>query len=412
MDCILMHKNVPVADLQLDQVTGYILRVREILAVSHMPVGVPVKRGVLDRAALNGWWIDRSIPASRSGVRKAMEILGLENPQMLLTRCLGLSLSDQYWMKPKGQDIQWEDVNFFDHPFSEDIGDLLLGKPVGGKKMDFQTPDNTSDGFLPKQWKILHGRRCLLKGGSAPFVQQPFNEVIASRLMERLGTPHVTYSLLWDSGKPYSVCEDFISPETELVSAWRVMQIARKDNSTSVYQHFINCCRKLGLTKVTRSLDQMLAVDYLLLNEDRHLNNFGLVRNADTLEWVGMAPIYDSGTSLGYDKLSGQIVADGFGDRTECKPFKRTHREQIQLISSLDWLRFDQLMGFSEEIREILSGAGEYADPARIQAISTAFEERLKHLEELALTHRTVADNPANDVEVDVAADYTHNMNL
>ena len=81
-------------------------------------------------------------------------------------------------------------------------------------------------------------------------MQQPFNEVIASMIAERLGIPHVPYSLLWDGGIPYSVCEDFITPDTELVSAWRVMRSMKKDNNISLYQHYLNCCQSLGVSDI------------------------------------------------------------------------------------------------------------------------------------------------------------------
>ena len=48
-----------------------------------------------------------------------------------------------------------------------------------------------------------------------------------------------------------------------------------------------------------------------------------------TLEWIGMAPIYDSGSSLGYDKLPGQMKAD---KDVGCKPFKNHHLEQLRLV--------------------------------------------------------------------------------
>lgn len=177
---------------------------------------------------LNAWWIHRSIPASRSGVRKALEILNLANTKMLLTRNFGLSLSDQYWIRPQGSDVQWAEINFFDHPFSEDIGEALFGNEKKGVDFDFCSPDNTSDGFLKKRWKIINGKRCLVKAGSNPFMQQPFNEVIASIVAEHLNIPHVSYTLVWD---------------------------------------------------------------------------------AETLQWLGAAPIFDSGSSLGYDKLPGQILS-------------------------------------------------------------------------------------------------------
>ena len=43
----------------------------------------------------------------------------------------------------------------------------------------------------------------------------------------------------------------------------------------------------------------MLVLDYLIVNEDRHLNNFGLIRNAVTPEWIGAAPLYDNGNLIG-----------------------------------------------------------------------------------------------------------------
>lgn len=68
MKCKLMHKRVAVAELLLDDVTGYIQKTGQIYSPEHLPVGVPVKEGLAERAALNEWWIGRSIPASRSGI--------------------------------------------------------------------------------------------------------------------------------------------------------------------------------------------------------------------------------------------------------------------------------------------------------------------------------------------------------
>jgi hypothetical protein len=48
---------------------------------------------------LNEWWYGRSIPASRSGIREALEKLDVSHTEQLLAKCYGLSLLDQYWMK-------------------------------------------------------------------------------------------------------------------------------------------------------------------------------------------------------------------------------------------------------------------------------------------------------------------------
>ena len=410
VDYTLMHKEIPVIEMTLDEATGAIQRVGAAFRLEHLPVGISVKKGsIADRAALNTWWIDRSIPASRSGVQRALEVLKLDNTQMLLTRCFGLSLSDQYWVKPKGSGLQWKQVNFFTNPFSEDIGDVLLGKAARMDGFDFRSPDNTSDRFLKKRWKIVNGKRCLLKAGSAPYMQQPFNEVIASAVARRLGIPHVPYTLIWDEDIPYSVCEDFITPDTELVSAWRVMQTMKRDNSTSLYRHYVNCCNALGIPDIVHSLDQMITLDYLIANEDRHQNNFGLVRDANTLEWLGAAPIFDSGSSLGYDKLSSAILA---GKGVECKPFKRTHEEQLKLVTSFDWVDPDCLYGLEDEIRGILDQAGEYMEPARTAAICTSTGLRAKRLIELAHEQAYQIDNRSQDLELDIAADYGMKLDM
>mgnify|MGYP005763744045 FL=1 len=413
MKCKLMHKRIAVAELLLDDTTGFIQKIGRVFQPEHLPVGVSVKKGIADRAALNEWWADRSIPASRSGIREALETLDVTSTKMLLVRCYGLSLSDQYWIYPENSNLTWDQINFFENSFSDDMGDVLFGTQKKADGFDFSSPDNTSDGCLKKRWKILNGKRCLIKGGSNPFRQQPFNEVIAAGIMERLGIDHIPYTVMWKEDAPYSVCEDFVTADTELVSAWRIMQTQKKENSTSVYQHFVNCCKALGAPNVVPSLDRMIILDYIIANEDRHLNNFGLLRNAETLEWLGFAPIFDSGSSLGYDKVAAQIRA---GRDIACKPFKKHHAEQLKLVSSFDWIDFENLKDVESMITAVLSDEknGEFIDESRISAIASAAVGRVQTLREIALTH---APNLAeitteDDVEENIAEDYTPKMGM
>ncbi|MBQ7638767.1 MAG: HipA domain-containing protein [Clostridia bacterium] len=401
-----MHKRTPVIDLNIDKETGFVKKIDDVFAPEHLPVGVGIKKGVVDRAALNAWWTDRSIPASRSGVREAMETLQITDTKMLLIRCFGLSLSDQYWICPENSELTWEKINFFENDFSDDIGDVLFGADKKPDRLNFSSPDITSDGNLKKRWKIIDGKRCLVKGGSNPYRQQPMNEVIASEIMRRLNIPHIPYTVTWNKGAPYSVCEDFISEDTELVTAWRIVQTVEQPNSKSMYQHFVDCSDALGIPGVREFLDRMIVLDYIIANEDRHLNNFGAIRNAETLEWLGMAPIYDSGSSLGYDK-SVPLMRD----RSEivCKPFKKHHEEQLKLVSSFDWIDFSALVGVGEMIMEILSdkNAKDYMEENRIRVIAELTERRIKNLETLA-NSKTHKQTVTTDDEVDknIAASY------
>lgn len=416
MKCTLMHKRTSVASIEIDDATGFIQKIGEIYKPEHLPVGVHVRHGVADRTELNQWWTDRSIPAGRSGIREALEILEIANTKLLLLRCYGLSLSDQYWIKPDGSDLTWDDINFFDNSFSDDIGDVLFGAPKKGNALNFSSPDNTSDGFLKKRWKIIDGKRCLVKGGSNPFRQQPFNEVIATKILERLNIPHVPYTLVWNKEAPYSVCEDFVDENTELIPAWRVMMTQKKENNISVYQHFVKCCEALGVKDVVQFLDRMITFDYIIANEDRHFNNFGLIRNAETLEWIGMAPIYDSGSSLGYDKLPGQMKSE---KDVGCKPFKNHHIEQLQLVQSFDWLDLSKLDDVEAVIKETLSLDTDenYIDEYRIAAVSNSVRRRIQNLEQI-INERQVdtfehnVTSTEDDVEENIAEDYSPKMQL
>lgn len=378
MRYFLMHKTVEVAELTIDESHGGISSIDKVQNSEHFPVGVFTK-GKADRKELNDWWSGRSIPASRAGLTEALEKIGERDIMAVVLKGYGLSLSDHYWIKPEGTDIQWEQVNFFDHDFSEDMGNLLFGGELP-ERVDFHSPDNTSDGWLKKRWKISNGERLLIKGGSNPYQQEPFNEVIASDLMGELGVSCVRYDVVWQDGYPYSVCRNFVTKDSELVPAQRIMRMRKKSNDESVYQHFISCCKDAGLDAVP-FLDRMLTVDYLIANEDRHFNNFGLLRNPDTLEFTGFAPIYDSGTSLCYNRNAMQF------NRYESKPFYTDCEKQLSLVTSLAWFSGKKARKTIDKMGDILaeSVAHGFMTDERVKQLLSFAERKLENVCRLSI---------------------------
>ena len=150
--------------------------------------------------------------------------------------------------------------------------------------------------------------------------------------------------------EPFSICEDFVTTHTELVSAYRIMQIRERKNHESEYMHYVNICRELGVD-VVPALDGMITLDYIIANEDRHFGNFGLLRDPDKLEWIGAAPVFDSGTSLWYNRSDDQITTANI----ICKPFRKTHSEQAKLISDISKPDLSALDGIEADISRILS---------------------------------------------------------
>jgi hypothetical protein len=387
MEYTLMHKNVAVAQLDIFEDTGTILKTLELMRPEHLPLGIRLTpQGKPETKGINDWWVGRAIPASRSGLRDALEALQMSSPVLLLTKCFGLSLSDQYWVRPANKAIEWKDINFFENEFSEDVGNALFGRAPDGE-LDLMSPDNTSDGWLKKKWVVADGKRLLLKSGSGPYFQEPLNEVISSAIMRRLGIAHAPYTLTWDGDQPLSACEDFITSQTDLVSAWHIRETGKKPGHISEYQHFIGRCGALGIPGARESVDRMLAVDYLIVNSDRHYNNFGAVRNAETLEWLGLAPIFDCGTSLWYDAVVGAIHPRG---EQKSKPFRSKHGEQIELVTDFGWLDFAALRGVDEEYSEILRQSP-YIEDNRRSVLCFALRERVAMLETAALSHSASA---------------------
>jgi len=88
------------------------------------------------------------------------------------------------------------------------------------------------------------------------------------------------------------------------------------------------------------------------MNEDRHLNNFGIIRDVNTLKWLDVAPIFDNGQSLKieyYDDEELHISGEG---RLfyEVKPFN----EIIKVVKDLKRIDISKLDGIVEWFDELL----------------------------------------------------------
>ena len=323
----LLNKNVPVADLSIDESTGYIKDVISLITPEHLPL--LAKYSADRRDGLQRWLQSRSIPKARKNLEELLAAAGAKTANALSLKNLGLNLSDQYWFRPDGMSLSWEDVNLFQNDF------LKQGFASADTGSSVYSPDSSSNGELPKFWAVENGRRYLYKEGNEPYFQQPFNEVFASRLLDALKLSHVSYALRELDGTSYSVCETFVTADTEYVPALYIRDVCEKTNNENDCQHFLRCMEALEIPCTKREIDNMLAFDYLIQNGDRHYGNFGFIRDVNTLKFIGMAPLFDHGNSLWYKSLTPDMV---FG-KQEAKPFRDKQEEQIKIITaaSLPW---------------------------------------------------------------------------
>ena len=175
----LMHKDIPVCLMELTEGGSLGNYRKNEAALAHFPIG-----GQMNDMKFHDWWKDRAIPKTRHGAKTALQRLGYSSTNSALVDNLALSLSDCYWIKPRGEDIEWKDVNLFTNDFVDTFGEITLNKDNLldlRKKTKFNCA--ASQGELQKKWCIdTSGRRYMIKGNYGESYQQSINELFATEL--------------------------------------------------------------------------------------------------------------------------------------------------------------------------------------------------------------------------------------
>ena len=381
---LIMCGDHPVLAFEYDPESGRACSSGEVLDSRRVPLEFTTHgKSALYAKRIDEWWRSRAIPSTRDGIRRVLESLGASSTGELLDRTYGLSLSDQYWVRREDDPVEWKDINFFDNPFDEALGEILLTSYSSSHDISLNAPDVSTGGDLPKRWTIdrATGRRLLVKSGRTG--QEPMNEVIASKLCVRLGVPAVPYSPARSGNRLICTCEDMLTSHEELVSAWQVLQSVKTTNGLNSHDQWIHAAVGFGVgeREIRDATDDWLVADYLMRNTDRHYNNFGLIRNIETLA-VRPAPIYDTGASL----WSGELDVD---DRDWfAKPFysatgRPSALRQLKLVE--DWGRFDldALSGWPDEVAHELSRMRMFA-PERLDAIRVQLVKRIGMLRRIS----------------------------
>jgi hypothetical protein len=381
MEYILMNKNIELCKITIDPENYILSKVLDVYNIKAFPVGVELIKGQPQIKSLAKWWNGRAIPGSRIGVDSFAKRYSV-NIYSLPFKNYGLSLSDQYWLNPVGEDSkQWSDINFFHNYFSVEMGKSFFDASYTSNDDDFfMTPDSTSNGMLPKTWirNKDDNKLYLYKAGSGPFEQEPFNELIASKIYQLLGFDnYVEYKVHHENDRYFSVCENFINENTELVTAsnMRLTKSPLLVKHENEYEFLLNCCNEFNIPNVKESLDVMLAVDYIICNDDRHYGNFGFIRNIDTMQFTGVAPIYDNGTSL-WNKETPQNIGKVF----TCRAFTHSQDETAKLITNYDLIDLNKLHRVDELVETELSKNTNLPDK-RIQVVATAVKTQVEKLQ-------------------------------
>lgn len=387
----LMSKNTKVARIEFDNEKQRVVGIVEIYNLEYAPLEC-FENEVITPIAVTEWFRGRGIPSWRDGIDDFLDNMGIKNKDILLNKAFGLSLSDQYWMNPINMPMDWADINFFEHDFnSSNYQEAIFeNKIVDAKKVDLYSPNNTSDGMLKKTWIVGDDRkRYMLKGSYKEKGMEPFNEVLASMICDVLKLEHVEYSLEILNGKVLSKCECFIDKNTELLSAYSILKYNKIDmtiKNRNVYEAYVEILKSKGLENVEVNITKMFVLDYIIANTDRHLGNFGVIRNVETLKWEKIAPNFDSGQALFsqkkvYEMNFNKVVGSFFNEKdVDFETIIRKVSENINFK-----IDFDGLNDISNKWKELLISYQKISDISteRIDVIVNGLRERIKKLKHL-----------------------------
>ena len=302
----LMHKDIPVCLMEIseDGVLGNVRR--NEAAKEHFPLG-----GQMNNMKFHEWWRDRAIPKTRHGAKSALQRLGYSSTNSALVNNLALSLSDCYWIQPRGEGLTWKDTNLFTNDFVDTFGEITINQDhMIDLRKETRFNCATSQGELQKKWCIdKEGRRYMIKGNYGQSYQQSLNEIFATKLhqQQRISnyTPYSLVKVQVDGNVEGlgCMCYDFCSEDIECISAWELLQTIKIKQNESYYYPLKRVCLGLGISDQDFSdfMDYQIMTDFLMSNTDRHMNNIAIMRNPDTLQVLGFAPIYDSGNSMFYN---------------------------------------------------------------------------------------------------------------
>jgi hypothetical protein len=169
----------------------------------------------------------------------------------------------------------------------------------------------TAGSFL-KSYSELGGKKTYYKLSNFDSIRgiighECVNEIIVDRLLEILGIEHLHYQLIHSdilvNGQLYDVylcaSEDFKQPGESKIALDAYYELEKQEGETPLAFCIRNAWEEY--------IYQMLVVDFLILNRDRHGANIEVLRNSRK-KTIRLAPLFDHGLSLLFHCMSDSAI--------------------------------------------------------------------------------------------------------
>lgn len=263
--------------------------------------------GVNDEVSLLRWLKKRTIPKNRAFVSQILKNQNIEPNNLieLINVSKGLSLNDVYWVVDEEFVGTFSEYNLYDNDFSEILSLIAYTGEYNTSKDSPISPEWTTSGNLPKCWRRENKKLFLYKAGTSKEVlgsrdgYEPYSEYYISQILDYLNINHIKYDLCKFKNKIASVCECFCDINHSLVPMCDII----KNNNYKELKKFIT------INGFQNEFSDMILIDALTYNGDRHYNNFGVIKDNITNQYLSLSPIYDNGLGL-FSYLSDYSLFD------------------------------------------------------------------------------------------------------
>lgn len=203
-------------------------------------------------------------------------------------RVNGSTITDTYWVLQDDEELTYEKVRFCQNEFDQLA---LLGDPDSFNRanqsglLDSRTPELTNIGSFEKCWRREDGHWWLYKQGNDLEI---FTELFIYELGKILGFD-MAHCVAWEKGIKSRDFTDGANinyePARSLVG----------DEVDYVFNY--NRIKELKPVMTKAYLD-ILFLDTICFNMDRHTENYGFLRDPKTGEFLKMAPNFDNNIAL------------------------------------------------------------------------------------------------------------------
>lgn len=368
---VLKHKNTECGVLSIDRTDGKMEGYKSF-GVKEAPF-----LGNDQSDLMKKWWAARCVPATRKAMQEVIRLAGCETSGEYLAKNLSLSMTDSYWICPIEADLKWEDVNL------RKTG-ITMGGRIPYRNTTSYDPNASLTGQMEKYWDLSYKPPQLIKTAGMHYGQQALNEQFAANLHKAQGGvfPYVEYSVQETAdGDRKVVCPAFTSETIEFVPAMEVLDSEKVPNDESMYDAYIRICSDHGLDReyISDYLDYQTLSDFVIMNTDEHMMNFGVLRNADAPGLTGTAPIFDSGNSMYYSDTRRRPYERYELLELKITSFHSTEEAMLKHVKNRRILKAD-LLPTPAEVFAFYAG---YNIPEeKAQYISNNYEEKVRMLRE------------------------------